>query len=153
LTLEEDLRRICGGSRQIHLREVFRVKRTAFAHEQEVRVITHSDFNYIEKTQPRQGWDVPPEVARELLEQLRARGELTDADVKKVMAEILGGASQVEPSYNLKHVSLESVPDFIESVVVHPTADDWFVSMVADFCKRNELPFGGRSALYTFNHG
>ena len=47
-----------------------------------------------------------------------------------------------------KDISYAHIPDFVEGVLVHPMAPDWYVEVVGEFCKRNNLPFEGKSKLY-----
>lgn len=47
-------------------------------------------------------------------------------------------------------LSYSDIDDFIEDVMVHPDADDSFVEIVERFCRKNKLPFSGKSKLHTF---
>lgn len=47
-------------------------------------------------------------------------------------------------------LSYEHVPNFIETVKVHPDADEGFVEIVQRFCDRNGIHFSGKSKLHEF---
>lgn len=48
-------------------------------------------------------------------------------------------------------LSYEHIPDFIETVKVHPDADEGFVEIVQRFCDRSGIPFSGKSKLHEFD--
>ena len=47
-----------------------------------------------------------------------------------------------------KEISFLHIPDFIESVMVHPLAPFWYEKIVSDYCKLTDIPFEGKSELY-----
>ena len=50
----------------------------------------------------------------------------------------------------LRKIDISHIPDFIESVVVDPEAEQSFVDEVERFCDANKIPFGGQSTLNKF---
>lgn len=59
--------------------------------------------------------------------------------------------SGVVPGMNfLRKIDISHIPDFIESVVVDPEAKPEFVAEVEDFCRSENIPFGGQSMLNKF---
>ena len=43
---------------------------------------------------------------------------------------------------------MEDVTSFVDSIMVHPLAADWYVGIVPEICHRTQLPFDGKSKLY-----
>lgn len=40
----------------------------------------------------------------------------------------------------------------IQNVIVHPFAPDWYIDIVKEFCKKFNVPFSGKSSLYTIDN-
>ncbi len=149
-SLEEELRRICAGRNIVDVRQAFLIKREAFKHEEEVRLITDIDKDFL----PASPSPMPIEQEKMLLRQIHRQGKISaqdlDAGLKNVDETF---KKQGLPPNQVKPVSFSHVDEFIESVLVHPMAPTWFVGMVAEFCNRNNLVFAGQSQLYTYKHG
>ena len=47
------------------------------------------------------------------------------------------------------NVTYGHIPKFIKGVMVHPLAQQWYVDTVKMFCEINNVPFEGKSMLYT----
>jgi len=47
-------------------------------------------------------------------------------------------------------VAIPNVQDFIDDVLVHPSAPSWYVDIVGEFCRVNGIKFSGQSKLYKF---
>ena len=41
-----------------------------------------------------------------------------------------------------------NITDFIEGVMVHPKAEDWYVKNIQNFCDEYKLNFEGKSQIY-----
>lgn len=121
-------------------------KRTAFCHEKEVRLIS------IYKFEDKQDVDLHikavcmqykhpdrvkiletlfPDIGFE--EKLERLGELLN---------IRDGRKET------KDISYAHISNFIDGVMVHPLAPEWYVNVVQEFCSRNKIPFEGKSQLY-----
>lgn len=118
-------------------------KRTAFKHEQEVRLI------YVDKINPDK---VEPTI-RNVYYFLRGKyGNMDGVDVSKINLEELkeyveySNICEERKSYK---VSFAHISDFIKGVMVHPLAPDWYVDTVKTYCEINKIPFDGKSKLYT----
>lgn len=121
-------------------------KRTAFKHEEEVRLIKEYRFRNVEDldqhikaflaiNNPEKGYDIVESMSPDLS---------LEEKVKKIVETLnIGNIRQ-----KTTDVSFESITNFIENVKVHPLAPDWYVSIVEEFCKRNNIPFAGKSTLY-----
>lgn len=114
-------------------------KRKAFAHENEVRLVTDLDLTYLKESMQA----VPKTLMIEqAIEKLIELGEITSDQAKNIL-------EKKSHLTGKKYVSFEDIPDFIKSVLVNPLAPKWFVEMVGEYCKDNKLPFLGQSQLYT----
>lgn len=49
---------------------------------------------------------------------------------------------------NTYNINLDNITSFIESVIVHPCASDWYEDTVKTFCEKNKINFVGRSKIY-----
>ncbi len=45
-------------------------------------------------------------------------------------------------------VAVHNLESFVESVLVHPMAADWYTKLVEQLCAQHNLPFNGQSTLY-----
>ena len=48
-------------------------------------------------------------------------------------------------------LEIRDLPDFIEDVLVHPAAEDWFVFAVGILCEKFGIKYGGKSKIYTLD--
>lgn len=122
-------------------------KRTAFAHEKEVRLIKHYKFSGIDDFEQHiYAWQVISEHPKrfEVLEE-HFPGESMEDKVKSVV-KMLNIGIHAEKTIE---VSFSHIPNFIDSVLVHPFAPKWYVDIVHEFCRRNNIPFEGKSTLYS----
>lgn len=121
-------------------------KRTAFCHEKEIRLISTYRFEdkldaelhikavYIQYEHPDRIKILEtmfPDI--EFEEKLERLGELLN---------IRDGRKET------KDVSYAHIPNFIDGVMVHPLAPQWYVNVIQEFCSRNQIPFEGKSKLY-----
>ena len=51
------------------------------------------------------------------------------------------------------HIPIYDVDTFINNVVVHPFAPEWYIDIIREFCKNYHIQFSGKSKLYDFDHG
>lgn len=70
------------------------------------------------------------------------------AHEKEVRAHI-GMNEEIDPQTPLR-VPIPSAQTFIESVLVHPSADIRYVNLVEEYCRANGITFLGQSELYKF---
>ena len=122
-------------------------KRTAFCHEQEVRLI--STYKYQDEQDAQQHvkavyiqHEHPDRV--KILESL-----YPDLNLEEKIDRIIELLNIGDMCKETKEISYAHIPDFIEGVMVHPLAPDWYVEVVKEFCKRNNIPFEGKSKLYS----
>lgn len=122
-------------------------KRTAFEHESEVRLIKHYKFVGTDDIKKHvYAWLAIPEHPN-FIEVLEAQfpGESIEEKAQAVL-ETLNIGNEAKQFIN---VSFAHVNGFIENVLVHPLAPEWYVDIVREFCTNNEIRFAGKSNLYT----
>jgi len=127
IDLLTELTRVGLGQNRTDFSEIFRIKRKAFAHEEEVRLIFKRNEAVNEKSDE--------EVAQ-------FAKALTGTDLEGVLPEI------VQKSRDTVRISYAHVPSFFDSICLHPQAPDWFNGTVKKYCETNGLPYIGKSKLY-----
>lgn len=141
LNLEKELKRIFKKDK-IRLAELFRTKGPAFYQEKETRLI--SDIN-IESLFKKNDFDwLEPGLLSECLEQLVYTDQIDRGFKRKALNEFAGK----NPKW-FKEVPFESTPEFIESVRVNPFASKSYVEEVRQYCDEHQIPFLGKSNLYS----
>ncbi|MFC1538037.1 hypothetical protein ACFL6H_01310 [Candidatus Latescibacterota bacterium] len=124
------------------IHEIFLTKRNAFKHEQEVRLLV-GDFSYTEDTKS------PKQIAKMSvgLKALYKNGQLTEEEANSAIKNYSKRIEQPE----IKYISYDEIDGFIESVMLHPQAPNWFDVTISTYCKINKLKYLGKSKLYKFN--
>lgn len=119
-------------------------KRIAFEHENEVRLIKIFQFQ------------TPQDMHACLNSNLKNSNPKIIHSVvhNPVFLNINNKEEQCEETIKLnninisKDISFAHIPNFIRGVMVNPFAPDWFVEVVEEYCKRNNIHFDGKSTLY-----
>lgn len=121
-------------------------KRTAFEHEKEVRLIKHYRFLGTDDFQQHlkawcaiSGHTKGMDIAKEMF---------PNQTLEEQMMSISKLLNIGKHAQKTKDISFKHIPDFIESVLVHPLAPEWYVNIVREYCLKNKIPFDGKSALY-----
>ena len=121
-------------------------KRTAFSHENEVRLIKR--FRFRNEADAREhikaflAANHHPQMTQ-IIESMFP-GQSVEEQVDQLFAMLNIGKRQI----STQTISFETIPNFIEGVLVHPLAPNWYVKIVEEFCLRNNIPFEGKSMLY-----
>lgn len=136
LYLEEELDRVVRHNK-FDPQSIFASKRIEFKHEEEIRLVTQVDNDYA---------PIAPTMAPSVIEidQLFKVGLITAEEKEDAL-------NRYDPCRkSIKPVSIAHVNQFIESVLVHPEADDSLVTEVREFCKAKNIHFLGRSQMNVF---
>ena len=78
---------------------------------------------------------------------IRKRNEFSHENEVRVFAAKDGPINTNSKGETLE-INIAPVSEFIEVVMVHPLATDWYVNIVHSFCDRFHIMFDGRSELY-----
>ena len=123
------------------------IKRVAFQHENEVRLIVNykfkSDDDFENHAKAVLSIFQHPQ-GKELLESL-----YPGMQIEKQVEEAAKMLNVGKDRQNTLDVSFGNIPDFIAGVKVHPMAPDWYVDVVNEYCNRNGIAFDGKSLLYS----
>ena len=123
------------------------IKRRAFQHEKEVRLIKYYRFSSSEDAERHIKAFLALNQHPQMVEFTKALFPgLPLKDQIKNMFELVNMGKNRKSALD---ISFESIPEFIQGVKVHPLAPNWYVNIVQDYCKRNSLPFDGKSKLYS----
>ena len=121
-------------------------KRMAFCHEQEVRLISAYKYQDEQDAQQHVKAVFIQHEHKDRVKMLESMFPDKEWEEKfDCLIELLNIGKNRK---NTKEISYAHIPDFIEDVMVHPLAPDWYVEVVKEFCKRNNIPFEGKSELY-----
>ena len=127
------------------------MKRRAFEHEKEVRLI--KPYVFQDEDDIKKHYNAFRAVV----------GIIKEKDGKgiEIMESMYPGQSPENQAENvIKLLNLgnrkqktidipfDTIQDFIAGVKVHPFAPDWYVDTVKEYCSTNKVPFDGRSTLY-----
>jgi hypothetical protein len=129
IDVRKEIERIGLPINQTLFSEVYRVKRAAFSHEKEVRII-YQLKDAINETSPE--------------EQVLIKNAFRGTPYEKVLNE--------KPRFisypNIYKASFSRVPQFIKSVMLHPQSPNWFNITLEQYCQENNLNYLGKSKLY-----
>ncbi len=126
--------------------KAFAQKRTAFSHEKEYRLIKPYRYNG--------DYDISRHfkaliALNEPASRYRILNELfPDLPMEEQVDELIKILNIGKNAVETNEVSFRHIPNFIKGVMVHPFAEEWYVEVVKDFCKINNIPFEGKSNLY-----
>lgn len=115
-------------------------KRTAFSHEQEIRLI------YVDVPEKSKLY---PAIESMFIASDILNGKPTNIDIED-FGELVKKLSYL----NLHHakishpISFAHIDSFISGVLVNPFASSWYVNTVKTYCDLNGIPFEGKSKLY-----
>ena len=123
------------------------IKRRAFQHEKEVRLINFYHFtdedDAIKHVKATLAIHDHPQMV-EIIESLYP-GLSMEEQVEKLTTLVNAGNNR-KTTIDIPFVD---IPNFIQGVKVHPLAPNWYVDIVGEYCKRNDIPFDGKSTLYS----
>ena len=130
--------------------QLFGIKRKAFEHENEVRLIVSYPIPFHFDGEKDLG-EMKKHIAAARLASQRDQLEKTiPPNELKLVDELLLETGFVElPSR--KAMYFGHIPNFIESVMLSPFAPDWLEDTLDLLCKNHNTKFLGKSKLYTLN--
>ena len=122
-------------------------KRSAFEHEQEIRLISCFKFKDTDDAERHiKAWlgiSGNPD-AIDFVENLFP-SLVPDEQATKICELLNIGAN----ARTTKDISFKHISNFIDGVMVHPQAPDWYCKIVKDFCTINGVNYEGKSKLYS----
>lgn len=121
-------------------------KRKAFEHEKEIRLVNHYVFPDAEDFETHVKALIglsDREDSIDVLEKMFPSMTIEEQIDEACRILNMGNAKQTT-----KDISFAHIPNFIEGVMVHPMAPNWFVDVVKEYCRINNVTFEGKSTLY-----
>lgn len=155
------------ASRKVY--ETYLHKRPAFSHESEYRILVgpHALFNcatYIRSCKLKEGFDewyhgkkdihYSDDDIIEKLSSILFSFLNNHPDKEDVLAMMNEDKKKDDKDGNDKDDKNKNdkvkinITDFIEGVMVHPKAEDWYVKNIQNFCDEYKLNFEGKSQIY-----
>ena len=123
-----------------HTHKIFTTKRSAFSHEKEVRLLADNKESILNKE------NMLP-VLRGIIDD-NGGVIVTNNQWLNYYKAVSGDILDKIPA--VKYISFNHIPNFVESVMLHPLAPTWFDDTLATFCEKNCINYLGRSKLYQF---
>ena len=121
-------------------------KRTAFCHEREIRLITQYLYRDEEDVEEHIKALM---VVNEHPDRIKILESMyPDLELEEKLDRMIALLNIGDSCKKTKDVSFSHITDFISGVMVHPMAPAWYVEVVREFCRRNNIPFEGKSELY-----
>lgn len=124
--------------------DLIRIKRKAFSHEHEVRLVSHYRFNGIE------------DAKEYIMDYLKLSGNkklYKNIEIEDISAEVERIVSKL--NLNLEnttfHIYYGHIDNFIKSVMLNPLAPEWFNDTLRMVCEQHEINYLGKSELYKIN--
>lgn len=120
------------------------LKRKAFAHEKEVRIIDFYKFS------DEDAKDRLTKIAILSNNEIRWK-YFKDKDEKNIEYFVRNVVEQMNLNLEkgVKRISFSHIDNFIEDVMLHPLSPQWFVETVKTYCQLNDIKFMGKSELYS----
>ncbi|MBU3187672.1 DUF2971 domain-containing protein [Clostridium estertheticum] len=136
LSLEAELQQMRVAD-TLDVRKAFCSKRSAFKHENEVRLLSGINVDAVLSDSIK--------MQKLSLEQLKKDGKINETQYTHILTKVIN--YQGEPKLN-KTISFEHIDGFIKSVMLHPSAPKWFEDTLKFFCETHKLNYVGKSKLY-----
>ena len=132
-----------AASEEEKLLKAFALKRKAFQHECEVRLISHYRFNGTEDAHEHIKAFMALDKSDSGRKILKSYGNSVEESIHRIVSLMnLNGQQKT------KEIYFDRIPNFIQGVQVHPFAPQWYVDTVEQFCSQHSIPFEGKSQLY-----
>ena len=144
---------LCEGE---NIDKLFCVKRTAFSHEKEIRLIDRYRFRDINDAKDHIELlgliaTCGSDKEKTTFDEVREKYNRLDSESLETEIERLINLTNISIYQKIKRISFSDIPNFIDSVMLNPFAPDWFEETINQFCSINKIHFLGKSELYKNN--
>ena len=140
---------VCENFDDDRLLSALAYKRTAFEHEKEVRLINLYKYQNEQDAQQHVKAVFIQHGHSERIKMLESMFSTDNMTFEEKLDKVIELLNLGDKRKETKEISYAHITAFIEGVMVHPLAPDWYVEVVKEFCKRNNVPFEGKSELYS----
>ncbi|MGG2111788.1 hypothetical protein ABFY60_14885 [Lysinibacillus pakistanensis] len=124
--------------------DLLKIKRKAFSHEHEVRLVTHYKFKDTDDAQ---------EYIKDYLMLSGDPKLYKNIETEDISAEVERIVSKLNVNLEKKtfHIYYGHIDNFIKSVMLNPLAPEWFNDTLKMVCEQHEINYLGKSELYKIN--
>ena len=125
------------------------IKRNAFEHEKEVRLVKH-----IRWENEQEAYENTMLVGATVFDDVECKKHLMELYTNCTEEQIKNELSKRLEKFNINaneksiKISFSHIKNFIKTVLVSPFAPEWYVETVETFCRANDIIFLGKSKLY-----
>lgn len=123
--------------------ETYFHKRPAFRHEGEYRLLIADNSLYGVECLLSLG--VKFEIEEEVKD--RADEEIIDYLTERICAQRINWKGICDNNVRIEDAG--DISEFLEGVMVHPVAPQWYVDIIRDICQSKNIKFDGQSEIYT----
>jgi len=127
--------------------QLFAIKRKAFSHEKEVRLLSRFKYPYDEE-EGEKYFRAFLLSHHEGFRDKYCKSNKLDVEQFSLMLDNLFAETNILNPPKSKSIPFSHILNFIDSVMLSPFAPDWFENTVSIFCKNNNIKFIGKSTLY-----
>lgn len=122
--------------------ETYLRKRPAFKHEIEYRLLIADNSLYIEEDLSSFG------VKFKIDEQVKemTADEIIDYLTEKICTQRANWNR--DSNNNIRIEDAEDISEFLDGVMVHPLASQWYVDIIQDICKKRKIKFDEQPEIY-----
>lgn len=123
--------------------ETYFHKRKVFIHEGEYRLlITNNMLSFMDTLSSYASKSNIDEQVKN-----KTDDEIIDYLTEKIFEQKMDW-SQIKDN-DIKMIDAGDISEYIEGVMVHPAAPQWYVDIVKDICQQKNIKFDGQSTIYT----
>lgn len=124
--------------------EAYYHKRNVFSHESEYRLLVRNNQYYWfdSSSYKRAKFQIDEEIVGKNEE------EIIDMLVDEIIKYRYQWNEKID-CRDMKIIDATNVSEFIDGVMIHPSAPDWYVSIIKDICSLTKIKFDGKSQIYT----
>lgn len=148
----DDVQKMADQINNDNFNQIIALKRMAFSHEEEVRLIWRYKFkdnddaerhirSVIGLTFTDLSADSEEGTVRKIIDSFAPNNP------KKAVEEIVK-ITNANAAVKTKQISFAGINNFIQGVEVHPLAPEWYVRTVEQYCMEHKVFFEGKSKLY-----
>lgn len=143
INLKDELEKmVTNEGKSILSHKVYTTKRTGFAYEEEIRLLS-TEINNLNRLHQ------VPILKDFMLQDIKSRfdqGHLTKPEYENRLKSI---EEEYQPIQIFKEVPFRHIDNFIKSVLLNPLSPDWFDDTLRAYCENNKINYLGKSDLYS----
>lgn len=120
--------------------QLFAIKRNAYKHEKEIRLVSRYLYKGSEDLEKHVIAAYKVSDSKWIQNKTEAEWKIELDECIKLLNADLGVLTKI--------IDFSMISDFIDSVVIHPQAQNWYVNIVGQLCNIHNIKYKGKSKLY-----